>query len=101
MSFHEQTRGCHNLINSGATADVLLGYELLARTIEDYRRFSLIPFDVAAMTTFNQLKSAKIRIGTMDLRVASIALSCNLTIVTRNLSDFGRVPGLRIEDWTR
>jgi tRNA(fMet)-specific endonuclease VapC len=53
------------------------------------------------MNTFDQLKSAKIRIGTMDLRIAAIALSRNLTVLTRNLSDFGKVPGLRIEDWTR
>jgi tRNA(fMet)-specific endonuclease VapC len=101
VNFHEQSRGCHNLINSGTRSDVLLGYDLLARSIEDFRRFSVLPFDATAMNTFDQLKSAKIRIGTMDLRIAAIALSRNLTVLTRNLSDFGKVPGLRIEDWTR
>ena len=37
----------------------------------------------------------------MDLRIASIALSQNMTVVTRNLSDFGRVPNLAIENWTQ
>jgi tRNA(fMet)-specific endonuclease VapC len=101
VNYHEQTRGCHNLINSGTAADILLGYDLLVRTIEDFRKFTLIPFDAAALTIFDQLKLAKIRIGTMDLRIAAIALSRNLTIVTRNSTDFGRVSGLSIEDWTR
>jgi tRNA(fMet)-specific endonuclease VapC len=36
----------------------------------------------------------------MGLRLAAIALSRNLTVLTRNLRDFGRVPALKIEDRT-
>jgi tRNA(fMet)-specific endonuclease VapC len=35
----------------------------------------------------------------MDLRIASIVLACDAILVTRNASDFRRVPGLRIENW--
>ncbi len=37
----------------------------------------------------------------MDLRIASIALSHDMTVLTRNVRDFEQVPDLRIEDWTR
>ncbi len=46
------------------------------------------------------LKSQKLRMGTLDLRIASIALSQNAVLLTRNLSDFEKVPNLKVEDWT-
>ncbi len=39
-------------------------------------------------------------IGSMDLLIAAHARSLNLTLVTHNVKEFSRVPGLRIADWT-
>jgi tRNA(fMet)-specific endonuclease VapC len=36
----------------------------------------------------------------MDLRIASIALVNSCTVLTSNLKDFRKVPGLLVEDWT-
>lgn len=38
-------------------------------------------------------------IGPYDLLTAAIALANGLTLVTHNTAEFGRVPGLQIEDW--
>ena len=38
-------------------------------------------------------------IGVNDLLIASIALAHDLTVVTRNMSEFMRVPGLKLENW--
>jgi tRNA(fMet)-specific endonuclease VapC len=35
----------------------------------------------------------------MDLKIASIALAHDATLLTRNTRDFAQVPGLRIENW--
>jgi tRNA(fMet)-specific endonuclease VapC len=35
----------------------------------------------------------------MDLRIASIALARGYTLISRNLVDFQKVPGLIVEDW--
>lgn len=53
-----------------------------------------------AEVEFASLRTARIRIGTNDLRIAAIARSRNLIVVTRNVRDFSRVPKLKIEDWT-
>ena len=60
----------------------------------------MLPFDPACEQTFQELRAAKIRIGTRDLRIAATALVHDCTLVTRNHQDFARVPGLHIEDWT-
>jgi tRNA(fMet)-specific endonuclease VapC len=36
----------------------------------------------------------------MDLRLGAVALESTLTVVTRNIRDFNRVPGVRTEDWS-
>lgn len=102
ISIHEQARGALARINRARTAaDVVHGYTHLFALVEDYRQLLLVPFDAAAAAVFDQLKAQKVRISTMDLRIAAIALSRNLVVVTRNARDFGQVPGLPTEDWTK
>ncbi len=36
----------------------------------------------------------------MDLRIAAIALTKSMTVLTRNAVDFQKVPNLLVEDWT-
>jgi tRNA(fMet)-specific endonuclease VapC len=36
----------------------------------------------------------------MDLKIAAIVLTHNALLISRNLKDFRKVPGLKVEDWT-
>ena len=73
-------------------------YDLLEKTIQFVTQFQVAPYDQRAEDEFQQLRS--IRIGTQDLKIASIARANGATLVTRNRRDFGRVPGLTLEDWS-
>ena len=66
----------------------------------DYCGRRVLDYDAAAIQRFQELRKAKIRIGTMDLKIAAIALSRGAKLLSRNLSDYRKVPGLVVEDWT-
>jgi tRNA(fMet)-specific endonuclease VapC len=101
VSLHEQVVGAHAFLNQAKSSSSLIrGYRLLERLPRDYLTFTLLPFDTPAATICDRLLAQRLRLGTMDPRLAAIALSRHLTVLTRNLSDFGRVPGLQVEDRT-
>ncbi len=74
-------------------------YARLNEMLEIYCATPLLPFDDAAIAIYENLLRQRVGIGTMDLKIAAIALANDATLLTRNLSDFSKVPGLRIEDW--
>lgn len=63
----------------------------------------VLPFDHSAAVTYGRLRAHLERSGAPlpepDLRIAAIALTHDLTLVTGNTRHFDRVPGLRVEDW--
>ncbi len=75
-------------------------YAHLVAAEEMFRLFPLVPFDAASELQFQRLRAMRLRVGTLDLKIAAIALTNGLTVLTRNRSDFGRVPGLALEDWS-
>lgn len=102
VSLHEQVLGAHNRINSARNpAQMIRGYEIFTQILTDFARLTVLPFDAHASDEYDRLKALNLRVGTMDLRIAAIALASNLALVTRNNRDFGKVPGLALEDWTK
>lgn len=63
----------------------------------------VLPFDAAAARRYGEIRADLERrgtpIGDADMRIASIALDRDLTVVTANVRHFERVPDLAVENW--
>jgi tRNA(fMet)-specific endonuclease VapC len=68
--------------------------------LADFAAMQVLPFDEHAAAMFESLRKQRVRIGTLDLRIASIALVRDCTLLSRNLVHLRKVPGLKLEDWT-
>jgi len=101
ISYEEQTRGWLAYMARMPTEEARIrAYVFLKRHVEIYCRVAIVQYDERSAAEFARLKQSKIRIGTMDLKIAAIALANEAILLTRNLTDFGKVPDLRVEDWS-
>ncbi len=66
---------------------------------------TLLPFNADDAMTYARIRTALERkgagIGAMDTLIAAQAVARNLVLVTDNLREFRRVPGLKCENWMR
>lgn len=64
----------------------------------------VVPFDEAVAVKYGEIRAALERkgtpIGPLDTLIAAQAVSLGVTLVTNNLREFKRVPGLKCADWT-
>lgn len=74
-------------------------YSKLRQLFRFFATWDVLDWTAASAAEFATLKAAKTRVGTMDLKIACIAIANNATLLSRNLRDYQRVPGLRVVDW--
>jgi len=100
VTYEEQTRGwMAYAARARTTAQQVEAYRKLERHLDLYRRVQVLGFDERVGAEFERLRAVRLRVGTMDLKIAAIALTHDAMVLTKNLKDFSRVPGLRVEDW--
>ncbi len=101
ITYEEQMRGWMAYVARARSMEQQLeAYRRLRRHLENYRQIQILDFDEAAIEEFERLKRGRIRVGTMDLKIAAIALSLDATLLSRNTTDFKQIPRLKVEDWT-
>ena len=100
ITLEEELRGVLARTNRALTPnECILAYGKLIERVNFFARWVVLPFDDDSATIFAKFRSQGIRIGTMDLRFASITFAHDATLLTRNSVDFAQVPGLRFENW--
>jgi tRNA(fMet)-specific endonuclease VapC len=75
-------------------------YRSLSRHLENYTQWEVLEFNEAAAVEFQRLRSLRLRVGTMDLKIAAIIIANSATLITRNGADFRKIPKLSFDDWT-
>lgn len=85
----------------------VLGSQNAKRRQEQFERLlaaiAILPFDSAASRRAAELRRTLERrgeaIGALDTLIAATALTHGATLVTRNVREFGRIPGLNLVNW--
>lgn len=100
VTLEENLQGwMHVIHHSKAPGGVIAGYQKLVSTVRFFAGWTILPWNEDALEIFLELKSQGVRTKTHDLRIASIVLAHQATLLTRNSVDFERIPGLRFENW--
>lgn len=101
VSLEEQYAGRIAQIRKASTPEKLvIAYEKLKQIFALFSDLDILEYDLKADEYFREFRKAGIRIGTLDLRIAAITLTNNGILLSRNLKDFKKVPGLTIQDWS-
>jgi len=102
ISFEEQMRGWLAVIASARKQPKeVAAYKRLQTLLRFFNEIPVLDYTQAEAAQFEKLKRTKLRAGSMDLKIAAIALTQDAMLLTSNLKDFQKVPNLRAEDWTR
>jgi predicted nucleic acid-binding protein len=96
ISLDEQLHGAFKEIANNDAKIRIRGYRRLHHIVDDYADRPMLDYDEKAESIFERLKGMKGRPATKDLRIASITLSHDATLVTDNLRDFEKVRVLKL-----
>lgn len=101
ITAEEQLRGRLAQVGKAASGHARsIAYVYLRKAIIDLAKLNILDYDGNSDSIFEGLKLQRLRAGSQDLRIAAVSLANRAILVTRNRTDFAKVPGLMLEDWT-
>jgi tRNA(fMet)-specific endonuclease VapC len=100
ITFEEHMRGwLAGIRRAREVADQAMPYDQLINLVRFFQAWEILRFGENSAARFSSLRQQRVRIGTQDLKIASIALEADALLLSANLRDFEQVPGLRVENW--
>ena len=100
VNVEEQMRGWLAAIAKERTLlRQIVAYRELTDQFDFFAKLNIFPLSADAVDLFNGFRKSGIKIGTMDLKIACIAMVNHALFLTANRRDFEKVPGLRFENW--
>jgi tRNA(fMet)-specific endonuclease VapC len=100
VTVEEQLRGWLAVIHRlGDPHRQITAYDRLQRCLDFVAVWTVLSMDTQAADLFVRARRDGVRIGSMDLKIACIVMAHSATLLTRNTSDFVKVPGLTFENW--
>jgi tRNA(fMet)-specific endonuclease VapC len=97
-------------ISAITLGELLYGVEKSARRSQNLQaveqftaRLEVVPFSLRAAAHFGQIRAELEKIGALcgayDMLIGAHARSEGLMLVTNNVREFQRIPGLRVDNW--
>lgn len=102
VAIEEQLRGFLAYIHSERDLiKQVWPYSRMANVLRAFSAMTILDFSQEAAELTREFRKQRIKVGTQDLKIASIALSTESLLLSANLRDFGQVPGLHVENWLK
>jgi tRNA(fMet)-specific endonuclease VapC len=102
VAVEEMLRGWLALIHRVRNAHRQIpAYVRLRKLLDVVADWEIVGFDELAANLFADLRRQGVRIGSMDLKIACIAIQHDALLLTANLRDFSHVPQLRFDNWLK
>jgi len=79
----------------------VLAYQRLQALLRFFNEIPVLNYTEIIAVQFEELRRSRLRVGSMDLKIAAIALTHDAILLSSNRKDFDQVPDLRVEDWTK
>lgn len=99
---YEILRGrAENLLKAANEQELQQAATRFRQSEELITSFTVVEFDANSISNFERLRNDRNlnKMRRADMLIACIALAHNALLITRNIKDFYKVPGLRIDNW--
>ena len=101
VNVEEQLRGrLAQVAEAKSRKQCVFAYQRLVETLLLLSDFEILSYDENAEKEYELLRRKGLRVGSQDLRIASMVIAYGGVLLTRNRQDFEKIPGLLFEDWS-